>query len=157
MVMRRGLMIAALCALVASLGACTSGEEEAGISSPAPSVAREEPTLCGFTDEQVAVIDEYVDAWNAHDADAVMALYSEDAFEAESLAESRRQAYQDAFDAGVYIRIDWDTCLGRYIDADGQDISPTRAPIEVCGAYCDWTFLFSEDGQLASSRVVDVR
>jgi hypothetical protein len=26
-------------------------------------------------------------------------------------------------------------------------------PIEFCGAYCDWTFLFAEDGRLMGTQV----
>lgn len=157
--MRRSLLIAALCAAVAIVGACTSGDEEAGISSPTLSAGTETPTpeaFGGFSDEEAAVVKDYLDAWNAHDVNAVMALFSEDAFtdpDEPTAAEELRCAHEVAFAAGVYVHIDFDTCVGQYVDADGQDVATAGSESEVCGGYCDWTFLFAEDGRLSGVTV----
>jgi hypothetical protein len=146
------------------LGACTGAEEEAGSSIPTPSATAASLTpfegCLLFSDEEAALIEDYVDAWNAHDVDAVMALFSEDAFtdpDEPNAAAQTRCWYEVAFDTGVNIRIDFDSCLGNFVGADGQDLSTgnlltedeARPGYTVCGAWCRWNFLFADDGKFS--------
>lgn len=146
-----------LVALLVLVGACSGDDEQ---SSP-KAAASASPTRtivegCGFSDAEVALVEEYVATFNEHDVDAIMALFSDDALAEGDDAEVLRCAHEAAFDADVFIRIDFDNCVGQFVDADGVDLTtavakPMELPFEVCGAYCDWTFMFTGDGRIRTN------
>lgn len=175
---RRGrlLLSGLLAAGLGLVGGCSASEDtdaSTGAALPVPTQTTAQPSAeaapsedwvaCGFTAEQLVVVEDYIEAWNEQDADAVMALISPTGEREGSQGwgpghrDGIRCLHEAAFQVGLTLTPDFDACVGRLTDTAGEDvpvpIPSQKSDQDLCVAWCTFTFVFADDGLLHHTTV----
>jgi hypothetical protein len=164
----RLLLSGLLVAVLGLVGGCSARDEtDASVDAavPVPTQTAAQPSAepapsddwvaCGFTAEQLVVVEDYIEAWNEQDADAVMALISPtgewEGSQGWGPGERDRIkcVHEAAFQVGLTLTPDFDACVGRF--------TPVWIPwgdyVDLCSAWCTLTVVFADDGLLHHTTV----
>jgi hypothetical protein len=128
-----------LCAVALQVGGCSGDEPE---SAPTPEAMPVEPM---FTDEEAVVIEDYVDAWNAQDVDAIVAMHNHKG----SSAEQIRCVYEVAFQEDLRMTVDFDQNVYEITNTAGDAVRPFDDPYFLTLE----TFQFDRDGDFIGTSI----
>lgn len=136
------------------LGGCSGGDGASTVSPPSGAGATSRWTSgVQWSEEETATVEAYVDAWNAEDVDAIMALYAEPV--ARGDIESRC-TYEEIFqhrDVTLAINPDANTIV-----MTGLTNEPIEEDIQETTAHGpgDSRFAFTDDGLLVTTLVTGI-
>jgi steroid delta-isomerase len=107
-------------------------------------------------DEMVGVVERYLDAYNARDADAILSLYASEATMEDPVGtppargrEEIRALYQLGFDMGIEMELD-----GRIRTAPGHAAFPLRARSASGTLYAIDVFEFDAEGRIRKMSAI---
>jgi hypothetical protein len=128
-----------LCAVASLFGGCSGDDPD---SAPTQEAMPVEPM---FTDDEVAVIEDYVEAWNAQDVDAIVAMHNHKG----SSAEQIRCVYEVAFQEDLRMTVDFDESVYGITNAAGEVVRPFDDPYYLTLE----TFHFDRDGDFVGTNI----
>lgn len=151
-VMRRLLMLA-LVATLAPVAACGS-DDDGSVLEPDGPVVEPDDVSCAltcrsyFTAEQKAVIADYVEAWNAQDVDAIVALFSPD----DTPLGDPRCRHNATIQSGLRLTVDSETCSYALTNPDGTVLPTVNQPCMLSWGGFD----FADDGEGSLLRMAPI-